>query len=217
MEKENLPEEAKPKQEGSKEQEISADDLKFMRSVVEKMHRQINPEAHVMIMWGFICMIIYIGIHFLIEYSLHKWIYYLYVPPIVIGAFYSVVNTVYALRREKKAGCVSRVSIQLVWAGIIVMSHAFVWDMLGVFDNTFCGAGFIYALSLSIFLSMGGIFYSKEWLFGGIGIFAGMLLAFFVKDYSLVILGLAIGAGCIITAIIAQKNYRKWKKENAQG
>ena len=66
----------------------------------------------------------------------------------------------------------------------------------------------------SIALSMTGIIYSKEWLFGGIGIFAGMVAAFFIKDYAYLILGLAMGAGCIIPAIIAQRNYRKMEKEN---
>jgi hypothetical protein len=39
-----------------------------------------------------------------------------------------------------------------------------------------------------------------------------MIVAFFVKDYAYIILGLAMGLGCIIPAIIAQRNYRKQEK-----
>ena len=87
---------------------------------------------------------------------------------------------------------------------------------MGLFKNIFCESGFIYAMALSMLLGVMGILHSKEWLLGGILIFAGMLLAFFVKDYAFIILGLATGAGFIIPAIIADRNYHKWEKENEQ-
>ena len=70
----------------------------------------------------------------------------------------------------------------------------------------------MYAMGLSIALSLTGVFHLKEWIFGGMLIFAGMLLAFLAKDYACIILGLATGAGLIIPAIIADRNYRKWEK-----
>ena len=75
----------------------------------------------------------------------------------------------------------------------------------------------MYAMGLSIALSLTGIFHSKEWFFGGMLIFAGMLLAFFTKDYlcPFIILGLSTGAGLIIPAIIVDRSYRKWEKENS--
>ena len=42
MENENLPKEAKPKHEGPEEQKTAAEDLKFMRSAVEKTHKNIS-------------------------------------------------------------------------------------------------------------------------------------------------------------------------------
>ena len=44
------------------------------------------------------------------------------------------------------------------------------------------------------------------------GVIIGALLAFFVKDYGYLILGLATGTGLIIPAIIAQKNYSNQEK-----
>jgi hypothetical protein len=86
--------------------------------------------------------------------------------------------------------------------------------MLGLFFDFFGGPGFLWAMVYSIALSMIGIIYSREWLFGGIGIFVGMVVAFIIKDYAYLILGLAMGLGCIIPAIFAQRNYRKKEKSH---
>ena len=216
MKREYLPEESKPKQGEVGEHNIAADDIKFVRSAIEKAYKQIDPEAHVMIMWGFICTIAYIGIHFLISLSLYEWIPRLYVPLIAAGASYSIFNTIRGLRRARKTGYVPRIGVQLVWTAIIVLIPPVIFDFMGVFKNIFCGPGFVYAWSLGTFLCLGGIFHSKEWLFGGIGIFAGVILAFFIRDYAFIILGLATGLGCIVPAIIARKNYLKTEKGNAQ-
>ena len=75
MKKEHLPEEPETKQTGSEEQKVSADDLRFMRSVVEKTYRQVKPETHVTIMWGLICMAAYISIHFLAkQHQIGHWV-----------------------------------------------------------------------------------------------------------------------------------------------
>ena len=66
----------------------------------------------------------------------------------------------------------------------------------------------------SVGLSVLGIFHSKEWLFGAILIFVGMMLTYFVEESAYIILGLATGAGSIIPAIIVQRNYRKQEKSH---
>ena len=85
------------------------------------------------------------------------------------------------------------------------------------FNNYIVGdPGFLFAILFSIALSITGILHSKEWLYGGIGIYIGVLLAFFILEYSYIILSLATGAGLIIPAIIVQRNFRKQEKENAK-
>ncbi|MFQ5770446.1 MAG: hypothetical protein ACE5HX_07920, partial [bacterium] len=78
MNKENPPENSNFKHSEAEEQKIGADDLRFMRSAIEKSYRQIKPETHLAVMWGLICMIIYISIHFMIKFQLFKWVAPLY-------------------------------------------------------------------------------------------------------------------------------------------
>ena len=71
----------------------------------------------------------------------------------------------------------------------------------------------VYSIAVSIM----GIIFSKEWLIGGIGIFAGMVLAFLIKDYAYIILGVSMCAGCIIPAVIAHRRYHSSEAEYGQG
>ena len=217
MENEYLPEE--PKQRGPEEQKATSDDLKFMRSAIEKTYKQVKPCTHVVIMWGLICMITYTTIHFMVAFHLHKWIPSVGWPLVAIGLCYTFVTWFLINKREKKAGFIPRLPKQVGWVWVITTSHFLAWSILGTLFNNFYVGGdpaFLGAMHLSIALSMTGILHSKEWLFGGVGIFAGMVLTYFVIDYDFIILGLATGAGLIIPAIIVQRNYRKQEKENAQ-
>ncbi|MHC4131807.1 MAG: hypothetical protein ACYSSP_02880 [Planctomycetota bacterium] len=209
MENENL------EQDKTEEKDL-AENLQFMRLAIEKTHKEVDPEAHVMIVWGLVCMIGYITIHFLVINQLYKWIWPVYLPLLAIGGCVTIVSGIRVSKQQKKAGVISQVSRQIGWVWCIVLAHGVVWSTLGLFNDFFGGMGFLWALVYSIALSMMGIIFSKEWLFGGILIFAGMVAAFFIKDYAYIILGLAMGIGCIVPAIIAQRNYRKQEKVNAQ-
>ncbi len=207
-------EEKPSKEQNCGEQNFVPDDLKFIRSMVERTHREIDPEAPVMIVWGLVCMIGYTAIYFLVMHQLYKWIWRVYLPLLAIGVCVTVVSGIRVSKRQKKAGLVPQLSKQIGWVWMVVLAHGVVWSTLGLFFDFFGGPGFLWAMVYSIALSMTGIIYSREWLWGGIGIFAGMVAAFIIKDYAYLILGLAMGAGCIIPAIIAQRRYLRQKRGN---
>lgn len=203
----------------AEEQKTAADDLKFIRSVVEKTYRQVRPDVHVAVMWGVICLIAYTTTHFLATANLHKWVPFVGWPLVAIAICYSYITWLLITKRDKKAGFIPRLPKQVGWVFMITSSHFLAWSILGtVFNNFYVGGDpvFLGAMHLSIALSVTGILHSKEWLFGGIGIFAGMVLTYFVRDYDFIILGLATGAGLIIPAIIAQRNFNKQVKANEQ-
>jgi len=191
-----------------------AENLQFMRLAIERTRRDFDPEAYVMIVWGLVCMIGYAAIYFLEKLQLYKWIWPVYLPLLAIGVCVSIVSGIRVSKRQKKAGLVPQISNQIGWVWMVVLAHGVVWSTLGLFFDFFGGPGFLWAMVYSIALSMMGIIYSKEWLWGGIGIFVGMVVAFIMKDYAYLILGFAMGLGCIIPAIVAQKRYLRQKREN---
>ncbi len=54
-----------------------------------------------------------------------------------------------------------------------------------------------------------GIFYSKEFLFGGILIFIGTILSVVFYDYHCIVIGIFMGTGTTVPAIIAHKRFKK--------
>ena len=194
------------------EEKQLAENLQFMRLAIEKTRRDFDPEAPVMIVWGLVCMIGYSAIYFLVKLHLYKWIWPVYLPLLAIGVCVTIVSGIRVSKRQKEAGLVPQIANQLFYVWMILLTHGFMWSMLSLFSDFFGGRNFpafLWAMIYSIALSMTGVIHSREWLWGGIGIFAGMVAAFIIKDYALLILGFSMGMGCIIPAIIAQKNYRK--------
>jgi hypothetical protein len=206
------------KNEKPEEQKADANDLKFMKTVIEKTYKQVTPDTSSMIMWGIICLIGYFSIHFLVKNQLFKWTWTVFLP-VTAGLCYMFITLYLIDKREKKAGFVSVLKRQITWVWMVIMvMHGLTWSVLAIAFNNYCigDPGFLFAILFSIALSITGIFHSREWLYGGIGIFIGTLLAFFIKDYSYIILGTATAGGLIIPAIMIQRIYHKQENRNAQ-
>ena len=198
-------------------QDIVADDIKFMRSVVERMSRQVKPDVHIMIACGLICMIAYAVLYFLKTNQLDRWIWPVGLSVTTVLFIYVLISLVRIVKAEKKAGFISHLKRQVTLVWIFMMLHGLAWTISPMLFNNFCGGdpAFLWGMLFSIGLVVIGIFHSKEWLFGGVGIFAVMVLTYFLGNVGYLVLGLAIGAGLIIPAIIVQRNFRKQEKENA--
>ena len=193
-----------------------SEDLKFMRSAIEKTRRDFDPGAIGMVAWGVACFLGYTATHFLATPTHYKWILPIWMLLLITAGCVNAICDVRIRKREKRAGRVPLLSKQIGWVWAVAVLHGVVWSTLGLFGDWYGGPGFLWALIYSIALSATGIIYSKEWLLGGIGVFVGMVIAFFVKQYAYLILGLVMGLGCIIPAIIAHRRYRRLVRENEQ-
>jgi hypothetical protein len=205
-------------QAGISDPDIIADDIRFMRSVVERMSRQIKPDINIMIACGLVCMTAY-AILFLLRIStLDRWIWPVGLSVTAVVFIYSFISLARIAGAEKKAGFISHLKRQVTWVWIFIMLHGLAWTVSPVLSGNFCGGdpAFLWAMLFSIGLVVLGIFHSREWLYGGIGIFAVMILTYFLGDIGYLVLGLAIGAGLIVPAIMVQKKFRRQEKEDGQ-
>jgi len=205
--------------EETKEKEL-AENLQFMRSAVEKTYKEVIPDTHILIMCGIICLIIYPAIHFLVKYQLFNWILPFFLSLMAVLLCYIFIAWLLITKRDKKAGFVPLIKKQgfLAWM-IIMVLHGLTWSILSAVFKNYCAGdpGFLFAILFSIALSITGIFSSKkEGLYGGMLIYMGLLLAFFMKDYGYIVLGLATGAGLIIPAIIVQRRFNETMRGNEQ-
>jgi hypothetical protein len=215
MEKEDLHNDSKSEQEDFEEQTIAADDLKFMRSVIEKTCGKIDPGWSIMITWGLILMVGFPLLYFLKIHQLDNWLWHIQWLLVVIGFSISIYFITKAIKRERKAGVISKLSRQIYWIFIILSTNGIIWTCIDLFRDHVGGFGFLWTAICGFELSMVGILYSREWLYGGIAIFAGIVAAYFIEPCAYVILGIVTGLACIIPAIISHRNYREQEKENA--
>ena len=196
------------------EQKTADDDLKFIRSIIEKTCRKIDPGWPIMVGWGLIIMIGFPVAYFIKIRQLDAWKWPFYLLFLVISFGVASYFGAKATMCERKAGLISKLSKQIYLIWLILLANGILWTCLGLFKDHIGGFGFLWTAIYGIALSMMGILYSREWLYGGIAIFAGIIAASFTKSYAYYILGIVTGLACIIPAIIVQKNYRKQEKNN---
>ena len=187
-----MEEELKSKETDSEGQNLVHDDLKFIRDMVERTHRQIDPGAPIYITWGLLCLIGYTATHFLKTYQMHRHINNTWLALYAIGIPLCFFFGYRMHKREEARGVRSHISRQIGWIWFIMIGNGILWGTFR-FGGRFLGdINFWWALIYGIALSMTGVVYSKEWLLAGIGVFIGMVTAAVIEPYADLILGLAM-------------------------
>ena len=85
MKNQHLPQKPKPEKTAASEQEGAADDLKFMRSVIERTCSKIDPGWLIMVSWGLIIMIGFPLGYFIKTRQLETWKWPIYLLLLVIS------------------------------------------------------------------------------------------------------------------------------------
>ena len=137
-------------------EQITADDLKFIRSTLEKACRQLKPKTSNSIMWGLICMVIYIGIHFLIKNQLFDWIRPLQISLISFGVLCTIIQAHFLFKKFKQEGFFPQLLISIIYGLLLIVVPVFFFDMIGLFKGMYCGSAFIYALTANTIIRAPG-------------------------------------------------------------
>ncbi|MCK4751988.1 MAG: hypothetical protein KAS75_00980 [Planctomycetes bacterium] len=199
---------------GEAEEHGSAEDLKFVRSAMEKTCLLIKPKTSNTVMWGLIAMTAYVGAHFLVKNQLYHWLKPLQISLMSVGVICSIIQGHFLLKKLRQQGFVPQFLGSISYGLLIIVVPVFIFDMLGLFKGMYYESAFIYAFMTNSLMALCGVLYSRLFLSGTILVTAGMFAAFIFKDYPLLILGIAIGTGVILSAVTVDLHYRKLEKEN---
>lgn len=192
------------------------ENLHFMRLAIEKTRRNFDPGTAIFMTWGLLGLIGYTATHFLAVHQAHNKINIVWLAIYAIGIPSSMFLGYRISKRQNTRGVVPYIYVQITWIWGIMIASGIIFGTLGLGRSFFSNINFLWAWVYAISLSMTGVVYSKEWLMGGLMIFAGMLAAVFLKEYTCLVLGFSICAGCVIPSLITQKRLRDVGKENAK-
>ena len=198
----------------STEGQNAADDLRFMRSVIEETCRRIDPGWPIMVAWGLIIMIGFPVGYFIKTRQLDTWQWPVYLLLLVVGCCVAIYFGAKARMRERKAGVVSKLSRRIYWVWFVLLANGTLWTCLGLFKDHMGGFGFLWTAIYGIALCMMGVLYSREWMYGGTAVFAGIIAAYFTGPNAYWVLGIVTGLSCIIPAIISRRDYSKNRAQN---
>jgi hypothetical protein len=197
--------------------DIAADDVKFMRSVVERTDRQVRPEGYVLTACGL-----------MLSNLLHCSAFSAQIRAAKVaiacvsdsdGHFPGIyVFCTNAWGKTSKERRLCSADTQAAYYDMVhsCITHNRMEHTGGGVLNNYCGGdpGFIAAMGLSIALSATGILYSREYLYGGLFIFACMFLTYFAKDYGYIILGVATATGSIVPELICRWKFNRQVQGN---
>jgi len=195
----------------------AADDLSFIRTVMERAQRRIDPHAFHFVHWGAIVLVGYPALTLLQRAGEREAMAWLGGAALLLGSFLSGFREWRLARRPRLRGGESLVARQVVMA---------VWGSLGaaaVVSGFGPATGFIRGEEVPIVWGMAyanlaftvGVVYSREYLWSGLFIFSGTILAMVFDGWNGVILGPFMGLGMIVPGVMAERRVRAMAAEEA--
>ena len=199
------------------EKAAPAEDLQFIRRVLERTQARIDPHAFHFVLWGalvLVCFPLQNWFGLLGRGDLGNWCGLGMLAAGVLGGFLLEARLKSRSRLEGENTFVSRQVVLLVAYHIGV---AALLSVVGPISDYIPGPfvpilwGFTYA---SLMYTI-GVVYTREYLIAGFAILFGTVIALFHVRYAGMILGPFMGLGAIVPGVIAERRVARLRTERA--
>ena len=202
------------------EKNKALEDIKLIKTMMNRTREAVDPAAPILILWGILVIVGNTITHFLVQnIDYHMYIVYVWAVVVTMGMIGSFFIGYRIGRRSYRTGMNYHAGkrLGLIWS--ILVPIGITWSILGPSYDIFPSSSIsiLWAILYSIGLYMMGIFYSKEFLVGGIIIFIGSIVSVIFNDYHNLIMAVFMGGGTLFPSIIAQKRVSKILRENYEG
>lgn len=201
----------------SAESQAAARDLDFIRDVVHRTGRRVDPHAFHYVHWGAIMLVTYPLANWLVVQDAYTpW---LGIGAIALGVVLSMVREMLLQKNPRLEGentFLSRQMMLVTFASIgggAVLSG--VGPALGFVGPQHIAT--IWGLAYANMAVMLGIIYRRAFLWAGLGIFAASIAAIVMPQYNGFILGPAMGLGMIIPGLQAERRVKALQAEDRAG
>lgn len=188
-----------------------ADDLQFIRRVMDRTHARIDPHAFHFVLWGALVFVAYpLANWFDGHAATRNWILGIMLATGAIGSFVLEMRLKGRARIEGENTFVSRQVVLLVAYHIGVASIlSAAGPATGFIPGPFIPVlwGFAYASMMYTI----GVVYTREYMVSGFAILCGTLIALFFVEYAGMILGPFMGIGAMVPGVMAERRVARMR------
>ena len=197
----------------------AADDLSFIRAVMERAQRRIDPHAFHFVHWGALVLVSYPAINLLERAGQREAMSWVGGAMLLLGMLLSGIREWRLSKRPRLLGgesLVERQVLQVVWGSL---GAAAIVSFFGPATGfiTHREVAIVWGFAYANLAFMVGVVYSREYLQSGLLIFAGTILAMVFEEWNGVILGPFMGLGMIVPGVMAERRVRRMAAEEAGG
>jgi hypothetical protein len=201
------------------DRQTAAGDLEYIRGVLDRTHRRIDPHAFHFVLWGAIVLIWY-PLANVFEHMERLDLY-----GILGGASFLLgmtLSSVLEFRLRKKSrieGENTFVGRQVGWIVFGCITAGIVLSAVGPAFEFIEGRNVpvIWGLVYATLAFMVGVVYSPEYKVSGAAMFVAALAAMAVPQWNGVILGPVMGFGMIVPGLMAERRVRRMRRERPSG
>ena len=190
------------------------EDLRFLRSMIDRTRPRIDAAAPIMITWGSIALIGSPLTEWLIRN--HRFDDIDRVWAVLIMLIGVPLSAYFGYRAKKQCallGVTPYVARQIGWVWAVLIPNLVAWSFLVRFWlHAPHLMVFVSAAIYGIGLAMMGILYSKEWMIAGLSVFIAIPTAAFYLEHAQTVLGMVIGISCIVPALISLRRQSEDRK-----
>jgi hypothetical protein len=197
----------------------AADDLSFIRAVMERAQRRIDPHAFHFVHWGALVLVWYPSLNLLERAGHREAMGWVGGSCLLLGMLLSGFREWRLSKRPRLLGgesLVERQVLRVVWGSL---GAAALVSFFGPATGFLRGEDvpIVWGVAYANLAFMVGVVYSREYIWSGLFIFAGSLLAMVFREWSGVILGPFMGLGMIVPGVMAERRVRRMAAEEAGG
>jgi hypothetical protein len=193
------------------------DDVAFLRGLLARAQRRVDPHAFHVVHWGAIV---------LVWYPLESWFQSQGngLAMVIVAGASLLLGVVLSVALEARLGGRSRVegedhALGNHFGRVIAanLTAAAILNAVGPISGFIAGPSVpvIWGLAYASMAFHAGLVYSKEFVFGGVAIFLGTCVAMFFPAQNGYVLGPVMGLGMIVPGLIAERRVRRLRAEDA--
>ncbi len=193
------------------DRETAHTDIDFIRDVLQRTQARIDTHSFHSVHWGAIVLIWYPAANYFCSRERYDVSTALTIGCVIVGALFSTVREIMMSKRPRLEGGNTFIQDQVKLIVAFCVGAGIFFSIFGPLLDLVPSAGIsiVWGFAYAVMAFMLGVVYTREYLYAGIAIFTGAVLAMLFPLYMGYILGPFMGLGMMVPGLMGERRVRK--------